>query len=436
MTKIPKVKRYLQSAVIARDGLLVVKNNIPFQDTTERIIVPASVIHGLLSAIHLKFAHPLTYQLTRLANRYFYAINLERVAEEVVEACDLCRSLKSLPQSMIKQSTTDHPTHIGSTFALDIMKRYKQLVLVLRETVTSYTSTMFLQDENHKTIRDGIVILGSGVKCIGTAIRVDPGPGLVALVDDPVLKSHDIILDVGRIKNPNKNPIAERAIEELGDAILKITPEGGPISQVTLALATTAVNSKIRRDGLSSRELWTQRDQITGNQLPVEDQQIILSQDKSRKSNHLPSAKSKAHGKPPAPLASVDVGSLVYVKSDKDKTKARDKYIVTKLIDENNCQIRKFTKSQFRSKVYNVLLSEIFPIIPNKQTHNRRPLHQDTESSSSSNESGGDGQSNQEDNDTISAESDDESSEEAPVYHHPQRNRRPPPFLVDNYVME
>ena len=81
-----KMKKYLQSAVIARDGLLAVKNNIPFQDTTERIIVPASVIHGLLSAIHLKFTHPLTYQLTRLANRYFYAINLERVAEEVVEA--------------------------------------------------------------------------------------------------------------------------------------------------------------------------------------------------------------------------------------------------------------------------------------------------------------------------------------------------------------
>lgn len=414
MTKIPRVKRYLQCAVIARDGLLVVKNDVPFQDTTERIIVPASVLHGLLTAIHLKFGHPVAYQLTRLSNRYFYAINLENIADEVAGACDQCNALKSLPIGMVEQSTTDLPTHIGSSFAMDVMKRSKQLVLVLRETVTSYTSTMFLKDETHKEIRDGIIILGSGIKCVGTSIRVDPGPGLVALVDDAILKSHDILLEVGRIKNPNKNPVAERAIKELGDAVLKLSPEGGPISQVTLAIATTAINSKIRRDGLSSRELWTQRDQITGNQLPIDDHEIILSQNKSRKGNHETSAKAKAHGKPKVKTESVAVGSLVYVKSDKDKTKARDKYIVTKVVDGGTCQIRKFTKSQFRTKAYDVLLNEIYPIVPITKSCNYQSRHQYQHSSSSSDDSDGDKPSNPEqENSTADDESTSSEEEDA-----------------------
>ncbi len=51
MTKVPEVKRYLQVAVIAKDGILVVRENIPFQGVCERIIVPSSLIHGLLTAL-------------------------------------------------------------------------------------------------------------------------------------------------------------------------------------------------------------------------------------------------------------------------------------------------------------------------------------------------------------------------------------------------
>ena len=73
------------------------------------------------------------------------------------------------------------------------------------------------------------------------------------------------------VKNPNKNPVAERAIEELGLELLNLSPEGGPVSDVTLALATANTNSRIRRDGLSVREVWTQRDQLTGEQLPIDE---------------------------------------------------------------------------------------------------------------------------------------------------------------------
>ena len=66
-------------------------------------------------------------------------------------------------------------------------------------------------------------------------------------------------MEIGRFKNPNKNPVAERAIEELGLELLNLSPEGGPVSDVTLALATANTNFRIQRDGLSAWEVWNQR---------------------------------------------------------------------------------------------------------------------------------------------------------------------------------
>ena len=38
------------------------------------------------------------------------------------------------------------------------------------------------------------------------------------------LKSFGIVLDLGRVKNPNKNPVAERAVQEVEAEILKQDP--------------------------------------------------------------------------------------------------------------------------------------------------------------------------------------------------------------------
>ncbi len=46
------VKRYLKSVTIANDGLLVVREDPPFQPTRELIVVPRRVLEGLLTAMH------------------------------------------------------------------------------------------------------------------------------------------------------------------------------------------------------------------------------------------------------------------------------------------------------------------------------------------------------------------------------------------------
>ena len=366
-TKIIDVKRYLKDVVIAADGLLVVRDHQPFQPPRERLVVPRSVLEGLLTALHIRFSHPSKYQMKRLFSRYFFALDVDKAIDLVSSSCHICESVKSIPKHFQPQSSEDAPQSIGISFAADVARRHRQLILVLRETVSSYTLTTLIKSEKHEDLRNGLIVLCSRLRSLhdgGVTVRVDPAPGFCALATDPILLSHGITLEIGRVKNPNKNPVAERAIEELGLELLNLSPEGGPVSDVTLALATANTNSRIRRDGLSAQEVWTQRDQLTGEQLPIVDRQLILSQNYSRQQNHAPSAKSKARGRTNLPTAAVSVGDLVFLKGDRDKLKAREKYLVVGVREDLSCTLRKFSTSQFRSKPYVVPMSECYPVPP------------------------------------------------------------------------
>ncbi len=352
----PEVKRYLREVDVASDGLLVVREVLPLQPTRERIVVPQSVLHGLLTALHIRCAHPSQYQLKQLFVRYFFALNTDAAVKSVSSSCHLCQSLASIPNHLMPQSTSAPPDRLGSTFSADVMRRYCQLVLVLREKVSSFTVTTFVDNEQRPTLRNAIIKLCATVVPPDSvlAIRVDPHPSLASLASDPFLQDHGIHLEVGCAKNSNKNPVAESTIRELGGECLTLQPEGGPISELTLAIATSNMNSRIRWCGLSAREIWTQRDQLTGEQLPIEDRQLIVQQHLRRSLSHGPNAASKATFKSPPPDQGISVGDLVYVKGDRDKTKAREKFLVCAIPDDGALLLRKFTLSQFRSKVYQV----------------------------------------------------------------------------------
>ena len=361
------MKRYLKDVVIAADGLLVVRDHQPFQPPRERLVVPRSVLDGLLTALHIRFSHPSKYQTKRLFSRYFFALDIDKAIDLVSSSCHICESVKSIPKHFQPQSSVEAPRSIGVSFAADVARRHRQLILVLRETVSSYTLTTLVKSEKHEDLRNALIVLCSQLRSLhdgGVTVRVDPAPGFCALASDPILLSHGITLEIGRVKNPNKNPVAERAIEELGLELLNLSPEGGPVSDITLALATANTNSRIRRDGLSAREVWTQRDQLTGEQLPIVDRHLILSQNYSRQRNHASSSKSKAGGRTNRPSAAVSVGDLVFLKGDRDKLKAREKYLVVCVREDLYCELRKFTTSQFRSKLYVVPMSECYPVAP------------------------------------------------------------------------
>ena len=268
------------------------------------------------------------------------------------------------PTARIDQSTLPPPDAIGWSFAADVIKCSRQLIFFLRETVTSYSSSLLLEDERHQTLRNAIVKLCLEMRPMDgppAVIRTDPAPGFKALVNDPLLEKHRITIELGQAKNPNKNPIAERAVQELETELLRQEPLGGAVSPLTLAVATSALNSRIRSRGLSSREMWTQRDQFSNKQLPLADDHLITLQHKQRLSNHPHSERSKAPVQQRRPTPQIDVGDLVYLHSDLNKSRARDRYLVV-AIEPPFCDIKKFIGSQLRSSSYHVKLSECFKV--------------------------------------------------------------------------
>ena len=227
---------------------------------------------------------------------------------------------------------------------------------MLRECVTSFTATTLLEDERHHTLRDAIIRLCIQMRPLDgppAVVRTDPAPGFKALTEDQQLKHHRITLDLGHPKNRNKNPVAERAVQEFENELLRHDPLGGPVSLLTLAVATANLNARIRSRGLSSREMWTQRDQFSNHQVPLHDQSIIVKQHEQRVTNHTHSEKAKAPISSRRPANNITIGDLVYVFSDRNKTRARDRYLVVEVFG-SFCNIRKFVGSQLRSTSYRV----------------------------------------------------------------------------------
>ena len=235
-TNIRDVKRYLNNVTIARDGLIVVRNDEPLSTVKERIVVPRSVIDGLIASLHIKLDHPTNHQMKQVAHRYFYALDMDNVIEMVSSTCHICASLASFNHARQQQSTSDPPDGVCIQFAADVMRREKQFLFVLRDVMTSYTWSIIIHNEQAKSLREALLMLCipnrpiDGPQCV---VRVDPAPGFVSLAEDNDLSSHGIVLDIGRVKNINKNPVAERAVEELENEILKQDPKGGPVSGIT-----------------------------------------------------------------------------------------------------------------------------------------------------------------------------------------------------------
>jgi len=364
VTNAKDVKRYLQMCVIGDDGLLVVKSDTPFKRSQHLIVVPRQVLAGILTAIHLQMEHPTCAQLKSIFKRHFFALDLDKTALTVSNSCHQCAALKTMPKMLKEQSSEFAPTSPGISFAADIMRAHRQYILVIRETITSFTWTSLISSETTKDIKTGTIgLLGDSTPLAGppAVLRTDAGSGFVSLANDCDLREINLVIDIGERKNVNKNPVGERAVQELHSELSKKDPHRNPITSTTLALATRSLNSKIRSRGLSAREMWLQRDQFDFSQIPVTDAKLIEDQAVARETNRGPSAKNKAGPNAKPNIVSIEIGDLVYVWSDRSKTKPRDRYLV---VSKNGpwCRVQKFIGNQLRARSYKVRLSDCFKI--------------------------------------------------------------------------
>ena len=108
-------------------------------------------------------------------------------------------------------------------------------------------------------------------------------------------------------------------------------PQGNQISTSTLKLAILNLNSKLRRkEGIRACKLSMARDQNTGTNLKLDDQQLWH--------NHLKTRKHTV----PGITNDIQIGDTVHVKNKTDKQRTCEPYIVTNKkndqVDLQNCQ--------------------------------------------------------------------------------------------------
>ena len=145
-------------------------------ETRECLVVPRSVLDGLLTALQIQFSHPSKYQTKHLFSGYFFALDVDKAIDLVSSSCHICETVKSTPKHFQPQSSEEAPWSIGASFATDVARRHQQLILILRETISSYTLTTIIKSEKHEDLYDALIVLCSQVRSLhdgGATVRVN-----------------------------------------------------------------------------------------------------------------------------------------------------------------------------------------------------------------------------------------------------------------------
>ena len=356
---------YVQGKLYVKDGLVLVKTpeSEPYEDA---ISVPPSIFPGIVSALHIRLDHPSKTQLTGLIGRYFYSPGWRTVINDVTEFCHQCATLKTLPKVLI-QDTTTPPANIGSNFAADVLEREGQKILVIREELSQFTRAAIIPDQKAATLRKILMSLVLDIlPDSGAEIRVDGATAfqslqVESLTDDSLLKSLGIKFVVGRLMNRNKNPVAENTVKEIQKEILRLKSSTGPVSETELALVIRNINSRVRYNSHTPKEILFRRDTYTNSPINLDDTQILSKLSANRHNSAMSSLKHEAKSKKATPQQQFSRGDLVMMRENKFKNSPRDTYIVKDLpsgLSDKYILIRKITKS-LRPRLYQVLPDEI-----------------------------------------------------------------------------
>ena len=202
------------------------------------------------------FHHASKTQLKKLFDRYFYSIGSSSTINEVVDDCNTCNSLKKLPKELLLQSTSV-TNSVGKRFSADVMRRNGQKILVARDMLTSFTSATFTKDETIPELRNALIVTCLPLQFQSSVIKVDCATAQRSLRNDPALLALGIEVQLGNEKNPNKNPVADKAIQELELEFLKLADSPSLISTSGLTQAVCNLNGRIRHNNLSAKEMFS-----------------------------------------------------------------------------------------------------------------------------------------------------------------------------------
>ena len=363
--KAEDIRTYLRKCTLNKQGLIVHLHQLPFHPKPEELIViPRPYAFTFSKALHVKVNHPLPDQMRKQFSRLYFMLDEAKILQKVFDSCDIpCQASRILPKEQLQFSTSTIPDKLGQFFNADVMEESSQKILVIRENLTSFTDCLIIKNQTKPALRDALIILTSRLKLgDNLSVRVDGQSALASLKADRSLEPLGIFLDVGQPKNVNKNATADKAIRELREQLVRLSPRGGAVSEATLARATGFLNSVIRHTGRSAKELWLSRDQLSGSNIVLDDQDISKTQFANRQSSHLSSSKYSSRNGKPVSIPSLQIGDMVYVKSDRSKSKARDSFVVTHLdATKQMAKIQKFPMAHFKHHPIDVQYQNLYP---------------------------------------------------------------------------
>lgn len=348
---------------VAKDGLVQVKHaDIAHDVHYNTISVPEIYFPSLVQSFHVKLNHPSAYQLHKHINRQFYCLAMAKIINNISSSCDVCSRLKILPKE-VNTGTTQLNETFGKNFSADILVEKGQHIIVCREKLSQFTFSRLLQDETKHSVQEALIsMIIDFIPDTGTLVQVDPGPSLVPLLDDKVLHQFHIKVDIGRVHNKQKNPVAENTIKEFRKEWLRLKPDGASLSETERAQVTNIMNKRIRLNGLAPKEYLLKRNLANHENICVNDQDEGKKQFERRTKINEKQAIKESLSKNLPTEQDINIGDRVYIKSDLTKSRGREEYIVTKKFLRQEITWITVRKSQkgFRNKEYLLKLSEVF----------------------------------------------------------------------------
>ena len=100
-------------------------------------------------------------------------------------------------------------------------------------------------DEKNESLRSSIISTISQLQVSPTTIHVDNATGFLSFKNDQLQHQKGIALDFGYIKNPKKNVVIDKGVQELEVKLLKADPAGLPVNDSQLQQAVSILNHRI-----------------------------------------------------------------------------------------------------------------------------------------------------------------------------------------------
>ena len=344
--------------IIQPDGLVMVKVRDGYFNNTA-ISVPRGLLSGIAFSIHVKLGHPSKGQLLSLMSRYFYCHGHIGIIHAVVDNCVQCRSLQPVPKEFALDNT-EKVEGLGTRFAVDVIERHGQKILLTREKLSQTTWLELIPDQTTDTFRKTIFkTILPWVHPGGAVVRCDGAAALASLAretetDNSIFKQFNIKLEVGRPHNINKNAVAENAIREAEKEILKYRPNQKTLTEEDLTVVAKLMNDRIRNRGVSAKEILTKRDCLTNENKVIDDKLLAREQFEKRIDSN---TRAQGRRKPDGVEDDFHVGDVVYIKDQLSKHQPREQFLVTGF-SADMVTVQKL-HNKFGSKEYTLFKREI-----------------------------------------------------------------------------